>query len=376
MPDRSYYAANRDRLLAETRAWKAAHPERAREHNRNVARRAVEKQQLIAKRRARGRARYAERCSQELERARRFRRDHADKVGEYRKRFAERHPERAVNQSRRASERWRDSNAAAVREKQSLAARQRRAQDPDEFRRWYLSNLERQRERGREASRRRSRLKQLGLPPRRVQRTLAADRRANDRAETEFFGRRRRAAEVVQIRGEARVHFRRATPAQLEALRARQRIMSRDELFTAGQALQERLRAAKARDLARKFLPEVARRLARVRGDALCREIKQDSIARQYRRLDPYVLEDEFPMRLRREAIELALALARLSADDEEMRGHVERRLPLSRARSSVTARTDPPQSASARQSHNARAFEPAASAESSRRLYGQPRRL
>lgn len=333
MPDRRYYELHRERLLAETRAWKAANPERSREHNRNSARRAAVQRRLNAKRRAHGRAWYAEHRSEERERARQFRRDHPEKVAEYRARFAGRHPGRVTDQNRRASERWRDRNADEVRQKQRIAAQRRRAHDPDEFRRWYQSNLERQRQRGRDASRRRSRLKELGLPPRQINRTFAEDRRANDRAAADFFARRRSAAEIIQLHREGRIQFRRATPVLVEALRARQRIMSRGELFAAGRALQECLRAAKARDLAKTFLPEVAHRVTRIRGDKIREEIEQDSIARQYRRLQPYVLETELRRRVRTEASELALALAQRSVDAEKMRLLVEERLPISTGR-------------------------------------------
>jgi hypothetical protein len=237
MKDRRYYRENRERLLAQTRAWKAANPDRVRQHKREHYRRVQARKKMAELRRERGRAWYAEHREQERERARTFRREHPEKVREYQARFRERHPERAAEQARRATEKWRDTNASQVRQTQRAAAEQRRANDPDAFRRWYQANLEKQRERGREASRLRSRLKKLGLPPRRVQRVYAEGRRANDRASDAFFTRRRDAEELQRLRREGATVFQRPTAAQVAVIQARQRIMSSEELRAAGEHL-------------------------------------------------------------------------------------------------------------------------------------------
>lgn len=322
MPERQYYREHRERLLAETRAWKEANPDRARLHNREYMRRAAVRRRALEKRRERGRAWYAEHRQQERERARRFREEHPEKVREYRARFRERHPERAAEQGRRATQKWRDGRADAVRAKQRAVAERRREEDPDAFRRWYQANLEKQRERGREASRLRSRLKKLGLPPKRIQRVYANDRRENERVGEEFFGRRRTKPEIASLHQEAQRKFRRPPAAQLAVLQARQRIMnmSREELHEAGQQLQDQLRAAKTRDLARTFFPDVATRIALKHAARLRREIEQDSIARRLRGGEPYDVDGELKRRIRQAAAEQVIALASRSNDEDQMR--------------------------------------------------------
>lgn len=332
MPFRRYYFDHREQQLAASRAWKQANPERARAHNRESMRRAAVRKKAIQRRRERGRAWYAEHRDQERARARRFRQEHPDKVREYQARFRERHPERAAEQGRRASQKWRDGKADTVRAMQRVAAAERREEDPDAFRRWYQANLEQQRERGRDASRRRSRLKKLGLPPRRIQRVYANDRRANERAGDEFFGVRRTAADVARLRAEVMSSFRWPTAAQLArhrmVLQARQRVMSQDELRVAGQQLQDRLRAAKARDLARAFFPEVAAHVARTHSDRLRREIEMDSIARRVRGTEPYDVEEELQRRVHQNAGARVIAIAKRSVDEEQMKRLVKASFP------------------------------------------------
>lgn len=330
MPDRRYYRQHRERMLAASRAWKEANPERTRKHNREHMRRAAIRERRLEQRRARGRAWYAEHREQERARARRFREEHPEKLREYQLRFRERHPDRAAAQGRRATQKWRDGNAEKVRENQRATAAQRREEDPDAFRRWYQANLEQQRARGREASRLRSRLKKLGLPPRKIQRVYANDRRANDRAASDFFERRRTAAELTSLQREPRMVYRRPTATQLAVIQARQRVMSAPELRIAGQHLQDRLRAAKARDLARAFFPDVAQGVFHRHGGRLRREIEQDSIARQHRGAEPYDVDDELTRRVRREAAAQAVALAKRSNDEDQMRRLVNASFPTS----------------------------------------------
>ena len=105
-----------------------------------------------------------------------------------------------AEQSRRASQAWRDRNASEQREKNRVAAAGKRAADPDKFRSWYQANLERERARSRDAARLRARLKALGLPPRKITRVYASDRRANDAAADKFFSQRRTAAHLAAVR--------------------------------------------------------------------------------------------------------------------------------------------------------------------------------
>lgn len=304
MPSRRYYREHRDRLLEQTRAWKDANPDRSRALNRESDRRVRVRRQRAERRRAQGRAWYAEHREQERERARVFRRDHPEKIREYKDRFRQRHPERAAAQSRRSTEKWRDKNADAVREAQRVAAGQRREDNPELNRDYYRDNLEKERARGREASRRRSRLKQLGLPPRRIQRVYANDRRANDRAAEAFFTRPRGSAELGRLRHEQEMPFSLPTAAQRAVIAARQRIMSREDLRIAGEHLQERLRAAKARDLTQARLAEVIAHVAERQGARLREEVSMDSVARQLRGGDPYDVEAELQRRIRQQAVE------------------------------------------------------------------------
>ncbi|MDR7184624.1 hypothetical protein J2X85_001647 [Microbacterium trichothecenolyticum] len=348
MPDRRYYFEHREQQLAASRAWKQANPDRARAHNRESARRAALRKKAIQRRRERGRAWYAEHRDQERARARRFRQEHPDKVREYQARFRERHPERAAEQGRRASQKWRDGKADTVRANQRAAAEARRGDDPDAFRRWYQTNLEQQRERGREASRRRSRLKKLGLPPRKIQRVYANERRVNERAGDEFFGRQRSAADVARLRAEVMSSFRWPTAAQLArqraVLQARQRVMSQDELRIAGQRLQDRLRAAKASDLARTLFPEEVANVARTRSSRLRREVEMDSIARQNRGAEPYDVDKELQRRIHQEAGERAIAIAKRSVKEEHVKRLVSASFPPVPRRRSAPVNAAPQQ--------------------------------
>jgi hypothetical protein len=251
-------------------------------------RRQALRRKAVETRRAAGRAWYAEHREEERARARQFRRNHPEKVREYQRRFRERHPERAAEQARRGSERFRDRHADTVRQRQGSAAADRRSNDPDAFRRWYQSNIERERARGREASRLRSRLKKLGLPPRKIHRVYAEERRANIAAGELFFSRRRTAAEKKQLGSESFD----VTPAPHYALQARARWiermrarpMSPDELRTSAERVQAQLRVARLRERAGELLPEVVAQLessptaARVRN-----EVRMDGVARRFR---------------------------------------------------------------------------------------------
>jgi len=188
----------KDRNPDYGRLWKQANAEKHRSYSRASHHRASSKK----RRNARARQRYRENPEPHRERGRRFRREHPEKVAEYKRRYQERHPERAAEQARRGSQTWRDKNADRAREKARIHAAERRQADPEKFRAWYHANIERERARGREASRLRSRLKTLGLPPRSVGKVYAAEKRANDVAANKFFQRRRTAGDVALLREE------------------------------------------------------------------------------------------------------------------------------------------------------------------------------
>ena len=182
------------------RTWKQANPEKHRAYSRATHQRSSRRK----RRNKKARQKYSENPEPHRERGRRFRRDHPEKVAEYKRRFQERHPERAAEQARRGARNWRDRNADAAREKSRVAAAQRRGADPDKFRAWYQANLERERARSREASRLRSRLKSLGLPPRSVGKVYANEKRAHAFEADQFFQRRRTAGDVARVREELR----------------------------------------------------------------------------------------------------------------------------------------------------------------------------
>lgn len=180
------------------RAWRLANPEKHRAYSRATQQRASRRK----RRNEKARQKYSENPEPHRERGRRFRREHPEKVAEYQRRFRERHPERAAEQARRGTRNWRDRNAEAVREKSRNDAAQRREADPDKFRAWYQANLERERARSREASRLRSRLKALGLPPRSIGKVYANEKRAHAVEADQFFQRRRTAGDVARVREE------------------------------------------------------------------------------------------------------------------------------------------------------------------------------
>lgn len=189
---------NREKVAADIRRWKQENREKHRAHNLATYHRRARKN----RRNQKARAKYRENPEPHRERGRRFRREHPEKVAEYKQRFRERHPERFAEQSRRGSQNWRDRNADVAREKARLHAAERRQADPEKFRAWYHANLERERARGREASRLRTKLKALGLPPRSVGKVYAAEKRANTVAADKFFERRRTAGNLAQLRDE------------------------------------------------------------------------------------------------------------------------------------------------------------------------------
>lgn len=274
-----YYAEHREESLAASRAWKLSNRERAREHNRLSMERTAparrKREADLRRRREVQREKSAIRREQERDRARKYRKEHPDKVREYQRRYREKHPEKAREQSIHGSQRWRDKNAEQVREAARAAAANRRSQNPEGYQRWYAANLERERARGREASRLRSRLKQLDLPPRRVERVYAADKRANAAAANEFFARRRTAKERAAIQREPRPTISKGHQATLDA---RRRLQSRDARFTA-------------------MMPVIAEAYLADHSARLREEIRLDSVARQLRGKEPYDVEAEVKTR-------------------------------------------------------------------------------
>ncbi|WP_341946398.1 hypothetical protein [Microbacterium sp. LWH11-1.2] len=333
---RRYREKNSEYLAERARAWREANLERARQHNRDSERRRSARLRQQQARNARARERYPEIRDQQIERGRRFRREHPDKVCEYQRRYKERHPERHRANAAATAQRYRDAHADEIRERQRLAAAERRRANPDAYKEQYARNIEKQRERGRNASRRRARLKALGLPPRHVHRTYAADKRAHTADADEFFRRQRSLDIRSAITLEAshpdalavpdRVDTRRrqllrgspSIPA-IERVRRtvrepeyRQRLQDWQDVRRA-----ETLRARRARDLQRvresheaarqKILdsrPAIYEGHRRRRQAKVREEVRMDSIARAQRGLPPYDLDRETQERLDAEVAE------------------------------------------------------------------------
>lgn len=216
---RARYAADRDKIAAERKAKRDADPEAAREADRRMrARKRVREIQRLKhnehNRLMRERDPEAARA-----RSRRFREEHPDKVREYQRRYRQRHPERAKENQAAAAQRHRDANAEAIRERQRLLAAAHRRDHPDAYRQWYQRNLEAQRERGRQASRLRNRLKKAGLPPRTIRRVYADERRANDTAADEYFARPRSVEELAVIATELDLRSALQLPKAVRTLR-------------------------------------------------------------------------------------------------------------------------------------------------------------
>lgn len=299
----AYREQHRERLADAVRAWKDANRDRAREHNRGSMRRAAERRAAAEQRRARGRAWYAKHRAQERARARAFRREHPERVREYRRRYVERHPDRAAAAARQASQAWRDRNPDATRRQQRDAARKRREDDPDSYRRWYQQNLEQQRARGREASKLRTRLKQLGLPPRQIHHVYANEKRANDTRANEFFTARRTAAQKQALRHELDplAHTRVAILAARDRLTGTAPAEPSTELER--ESALERERQAWLHALPTLIGGYENRHRARI-----AEEVRMDSIARATFGRDPYDIPAETARRLRADAFRHAAA--------------------------------------------------------------------
>lgn len=350
---RRYREENAEAIAESIRAWRVAHPERRRQLTRESARRQAARRRQKAARNARARERYPEIREQAIARGRRFRHEHPEKVREYQRRYKERHPERYRANSAAASQRYRDTQAERIREKQRQAAADRRRENPDYYKEQYARHLEQQRARGRAASRLRSRLKALDLPPRQVHRTYASDKRAHAADADDFFQRRRsvdaRARATLEVidpdllEVPARVEVRRRQLARKKnptSVKQRVERATRSGEHhgraheTAAERQAERLRTRRASDLQRVKMAHDAARQAILDAhpkiyEAHCRrrratireEVRMDSIARIQRGQPPYVLDDEVAARLEAESTEI------LRERIEELRARTLRRV-------------------------------------------------
>lgn len=270
------------------RRWREANPERHRAHSRATARRAKRRKN----RNEQARQKYRENPEPHRERGRKFRQEHPEKVAEYQRRYRERNPDRVAEQARRGSQRWRDKNATAERERMRIEAAKRREANPDLFRSWYQENLERERARGREASRLRSRLKALGLPPRRIQKVYANEKRANAREADTFFARRRSKPHVAQLRDERLVPAKKMLAAW--AADTKQRFEPTPPHLLAAWARDSALAKARLHPAERR---EIFAGYLSKHGDKLRQDVVLDSRARELRGAPPLDIEKEVRQR-------------------------------------------------------------------------------
>ncbi|WP_137843370.1 hypothetical protein [Microbacterium sp. 2FI] len=186
---RIWREANKDHIREARRRWKEANRERSRELNRESMRRAAARRRRLADIRHKARERSAQWKRQHPEHVREYKKrwveDNRDKVREYYRRYHATHRDevnaRAAarrdadpEKAKRARKQWADRN------KDRLAELQREyRRDPEKYRAVLDANSA--------AKRLARRLERAGLPPKRVHRSTAADRRANDRAAEGYF---------------------------------------------------------------------------------------------------------------------------------------------------------------------------------------------
>lgn len=186
---RRWKEANTDRVREANRRWRAEHIERSRELNRESARRsAARKRRLLDKRRRSNEAskRWKEAHPDHVrEYHRHWQEANHGKVAEYQERYRRTHQEE-LNDRATA---WRDSapekmkaarKAWADRNKERTAEIQRKRRDDPEK---YRADLDK----NNAARRLAHRLERAGLPPKRLHRATAAERRADDRAAAAYF---------------------------------------------------------------------------------------------------------------------------------------------------------------------------------------------
>jgi hypothetical protein len=186
---RRWLAENRDRVRELNQRWRAEHLDRSRQLNRDSMRRATTRKRREAEVRARGR-----------QRAKRWREEHPDQVREYQHRW--------VQENREKVREYYNRYYANHRDEVNARAAARRDADPDRTKQaskqWAERNKDRRAELQRNrrsdpetyqselaanaAARRLKRnLSRTGLPPKRLQPTTAAERRANEREADSYF---------------------------------------------------------------------------------------------------------------------------------------------------------------------------------------------
>lgn len=165
--------------------------------------------------------------------------------------------------------------------------------------------LERERTRGREAAQLRRRLTKLGLPPRKIHKTYAADRRKNAAAADEFFSRRWR------INDRIRAESFEALPGHRAAVEFRARYLAAGAI--------ERADARDREARARAIVDAVRRRLPAKQLEQITEEVRMDSVARQLRGAAAFNIDAEVQRRVHELVVERALSTPIDAHERDEM---------------------------------------------------------
>lgn len=218
----------------------------------------------------------------------------------YQRTYEERHPERKLESGRQSSARWRDSHPDEARARNRDSSALNREKDPERYRRWYQANLDRERDRARDSSRRRTRLKQLGLPPRRAPRSFAADRRVNAAAADAFF-RRDWSSEADAI-----------ARAEAPQLLTRQRFLASSdpvpqELIDRFKATTNEIREGYEEFELQRRLPQIIEQRGRRHMSAVREEVRMDQVARKINGKPPLDVDREIEVRVAARVLEQSL---------------------------------------------------------------------
>jgi len=202
--NRQYRQADPDRHAASTRRWKEAHPERvrelhrqwradnlerARELNRESMRRAAERKRRLEEKRRRNNEASGRWKEAHPEHVRAYHLEwtaaNRDKVNEYYRRYRATHRQELNGRATA----WRDSQPETIKrarkawadrnKKRTTEIQGKRRSDPEKYRADLDANSA--------AKRLARRLERAGLPPKRVHRTTAAERRGNDKTANIYF---------------------------------------------------------------------------------------------------------------------------------------------------------------------------------------------
>lgn len=202
--DRKYREAHPDAVAAMAKAWREAHKDEVREARRRWREENLDRYRELNRdsmRRAAARRRRIEELRQKArERSAEWKRQHPEHVREYKKRWVDENRDKVREYYRNYHARHRDevnARATARRDADPEKVKQARKRWADrkgdrlaELQREYRSDPEKYRavlDSNSAAKRLKRRLERAGLPPKRVHKATAAERRANDRQADAYF---------------------------------------------------------------------------------------------------------------------------------------------------------------------------------------------